>query len=148
MSTNRVGPGPNIATALLVLRIALGVTMLLHGYQKTFTFGFAGVTTGFTQYGVPMPGITAPLVSLVELLAGCAVLVGLLTRLAAFGLGVDMLGAITFVHFKNGFFLPTGFEFAFLLLLVSVTLMLSGPGEYSIDAVIARRREASPASAS
>ena len=140
MTTNRSIVAPNIDTALLVLRIALGVTMIAHGYQKVFTFGFAGVASGFVQMGVPMASVTAPLVALLELFGGVAVLIGLLTRLASLGFVVDMLGAATFVHFKNGFFLPTGFEFVFVLLLLSVTLMLSGAGGISVDAMIAARR--------
>lgn len=143
MTTNRSIIAPNIDAALLVLRIALGVTMIAHGYQKVFTFGFAGVTSGFVQMGVPMPGVTAPLVSLLEFFGGIAVLIGFLTRLASLGFVFDMLGAAAFVHFKNGFFLPTGFEFVFVLLLVSVTLMLAGAGAYSVDATIAARRRGS-----
>ena len=140
MTTNRSILAPNLDAALLVLRIALGVTMIAHGYQKVFTFGFAGVTSGFVQMGVPMATVTAPLIALLELFGGVAVLIGLLTRLAALGFVFDMLGAAAFVHFKNGFFLPTGFEFVFVLLLIAVTLMLAGAGRFSVDAMIAARR--------
>jgi putative oxidoreductase len=129
-----------VDAALLVLRVVFGVIMIAHGYQKMFTMGIGAVTGGFTQMGVPAPSITAPLVSCVELLAGAGVLVGLLTRLAALGLAVDMLGAMTFVHFKNGFFLPTGFEYPLALLCIAIALMLAGAGAYSIDAMITGRR--------
>lgn len=129
-----------IDTALLVLRVIIGAVFIAHGAQKLFVFGLAGVTQGFTQMGVPMPGITAPLVALLEFLGGIALVVGLLTRLAALGLAIDMLGAIVFVHLKNGFFLPNGYEFAFTLLGASVVLALAGAGNLSLDAIIAQRR--------
>ncbi|HEY4217444.1 MAG TPA: DoxX family protein [Gemmatimonadaceae bacterium] len=140
MPSDRSVPSRHIDAALLVIRIALGIIMIAHGYQKVFTMGLGAVTGGFTQMGVPMPAMTAPIIAFVELLGGCAVLIGLLTRLASLGLAIDMLGAITFVHFKNGFFLPTGFEYPMALLFIAIALTLAGPGEYSIDAMIAGRR--------
>lgn len=124
---------------LLILRVALGTVFLVHGGQKLFVFGLAGVTGGFTQMGVPMPAVTAPLVALVEFGGGLALVLGLLTRLAALGIAVDMLGAMFLVHLKNGFFLPTGYEYALLLCLLAVTLMITGAGGYSLDAGIGAR---------
>jgi putative oxidoreductase len=131
---------PRPGTALLVLRLALGITMLAHGYQKLFVFGFAGITTGFTQMGIPAPGLVAPLIALLEFFGGIALIVGLLTRLAALGLACDMLGALGFVHLKNGFFMPTGFELVFVLLGMSLAIALGGAGDLSIDGAIAKRR--------
>ncbi|MHB0950289.1 MAG: DoxX family protein [Gemmatimonadaceae bacterium] len=124
---------------LLIARLALGIVFLAHGGQKLFVFGLAGVTGSFTQMGIPMPTITAPLVALVEFGGGLALVLGLLTRLAALGIAIDMLGAIFLVHLKNGFFLPTGYEFALVLCLLAVTLMITGAGAYSLDARIGRR---------
>ena len=125
---------------LAIVRIITGIIMFAHGYQKVFQFGFAGVTSFFTQMGVPMPEITAPLVAVVELAGGLALILGLLTRLAALGLAVDMLGAIFIVHLKAGFFLPNGVEFALLLLACCVALVIAGAGAFSVDEGIARRR--------
>ena len=124
---------------LLLLRVALGIVFMTHGGQKLFVMGLAGVTGGFTQMGIPAPGLTAPLVALVEFGGGLALLLGLLTRLAALGIAVDMLGAMFFVHLKNGFFLPMGYEFVLVLFLVAATLLITGAGAYSIDARLGAR---------
>jgi putative oxidoreductase len=141
-TANRTVTQSRIDFALLLLRVAFGAIMLAHGLQKTFVFGFAGITQGFTQTGVPAPAVMGPFISLLEIFAPLAIIFGLLTRLAAFGLVCDMLGAIFLVHLKNGFFSPTGFEFPLSLLVAYVVLMITGAGEYSIDAAIARRRHA------
>lgn len=129
-----------VDTGLLILRIVIGIVFLMHGGQKLFVFGFAGVTGAFGQMGVPMPAITGPLTAIVEFLAGGALVIGLLTRLAAFGLAIDMLGAILMVHLKGGFFLPNGYEFALTLLAANVAIAIAGAGYYSTDRVIAERR--------
>ncbi len=69
-----------------------------------------------------------------------ALVTGLLTRLAGFGLAIVMAGAICIAHLAGGFFLPAGFEFVFALLGSAVTLALTGAGPWSIDAYLAQRR--------
>ena len=125
--------------ALAVLRVTVGIVFIAHGYQKLFTFGFAGVSGAFGQMGVPLPGVMGPFVALLEFFGGIALVIGLLTRLAALGLAFDMLGAIALVHFKGGFFLPKGYEFVFLLLGASITVALAGAGQFSVDAAISSR---------
>ena len=131
--------------ALAVLRVTVGIVFIAHGYQKLFTFGFAGISGAFGQMGVPLPGVMGPFVALLEFFGGIALVIGLLTRLAALGLAFDMLGAIALVHFKGGFFLPKGYEFVFALLGASVALALAGAGQFSVDAAISSRGSPSPA---
>ena len=125
---------------LLVLRVVVGVVFIAHGSQKLFTYGLAGITGGFEQMGVPMASVTAPLVTFVELIGGVALILGFLTPIAAALLAIDMLGAILFVHGKNGLFLPNGYEFALTLLAANVTLLLAGPGAAAVDNVLGNRR--------
>lgn len=147
---NGTGPGRTTAsvlpsesrlnTALLVLRAVAGTVFLAHGAQKLFVYGFAGVIGAFEGMGVPLAGIAGPAVALVEFFGGLALIAGLLTRLAAVGLAITMLGAMVLVHLPAGFFLPNGMEFVLALLGAAVVLALTGPGAFSLDAVVGRRR--------
>jgi putative oxidoreductase len=125
---------------IAIVRIVTGIVFFMHGWQKVFGFGFAGVTGAFAKMGVPMPGLMGPFIALLELLGGLALIIGLLSRLAALGLMFDMLGAILLVHLAGGFFLPAGYEFALTLFATSLAIVLAGPGSLSIDAAIGGRR--------
>lgn len=129
-----------IDAALTLLRVIAGTVFIAHGAQKLFVFGIAGVSGAFGQMGVPFPGIIGPSIALLEFFGGIALVIGVLTRLASLGLAANMVGAILLVHLKAGFFNPAGIEFPLALLGTSLALVLAGAGEFSLDAVIGKRR--------
>jgi putative oxidoreductase len=134
-----------LSLGLAALRITAGTVFMAHGYAKLFTFGFAGVSGMFGHMGVPFPGVTGPLIAVLEFFGGIALVIGLLTRLAALGFALDMIGAILFVKLKGGF---SGYELERLLVGASVTLALTGAGQFSVDALIAGRNRTSVATTS
>ena len=123
---------------LAALRIAVVAVFINHGRQKLFVYGFAGVTGAFTQMGVPLPGFTGPLIGVLEFFGAIALLAGFLTRPIALLFVFDMLGAILLVQLKNGF---SHYELEFLLLGSSLALFLTGAGSFSVDSLLAARKE-------
>lgn len=124
------------------LRVVLGVVFFAHGAQKMLGwfggYGFQGTMGFFTHMGMPAP--VAFLVICTEFFGGLGLIVGLLTRIAALGIGVEMIGAIFMVHLPNGFFMNwtgtqkgEGFEYHLLAIAVAAALLLRGAGAFSLD---------------
>ena len=123
-----------------VLRIVTGLVFAAHGYQKFFTMHIEGVTGFFTGLGVPLPGISAVLVSTLELAGGIAFAAGLFTRPLGVLLALDMAGAIFFFH--TGFFVPKGIEFVLMNMVSALALAIGGPGAFSMDRIIGGKTSA------
>jgi putative oxidoreductase len=138
---NRALEIPATANAgVAVLRIVTGIVFAMHGYQKFFQMGVPGVTGYFGSLGVPAPHFFAILVSTLELIGGIALVLGLVTRVIAIPLNIDMMTAIVLFHAKNGFFVPKGIEFVLMLMTSCIALVLAGPGAFSIDRALREKR--------
>lgn len=133
----------------LILRLTLGIVMFPHGAQKLLGwyggFGFNG-TLGFFTEKMGLPWLFAFLIIMGEFFGSLGLLVGFLTRFSAASIGVIMLGAITLVHWPNGFFMNwfgkqtgEGYEYHLLVLGISIALAIIGAGRWSVDQQIAGR---------
>lgn len=117
---------------LAVVRVVVGIVYLMHGYQKLFQVGFHGVAGMFGHMGIPLPAVSAVIVTLVEFVGGILLITGLATRIPAALNAIDMTVAILVVHLKNGFSGPMGFEHPLTLLGACICLVLAGGGTLSL----------------
>jgi putative oxidoreductase len=97
-----------------------------------FGQGFSGVGDLFAELGIPLATFFAYVVTLVELFGGIALILGVLVRWSSALLAFIMLVATFVVHLPNGFTGDGGFEWTFVLFFAMVSLILSGPGAWSI----------------
>ena len=125
---------------LALLRIILGVVFFAHGYIKFFKMGMDGVVGFFTNLGIPAPTVAAWGVTLLEMVGGVALILGIFTPVIGALFAIEMAGVIFFAKRGAGFFAPKGYEFELTLLVASLALALSGAGAYSLDKTLRRRR--------
>lgn len=135
---------PTESAGLLIARIILGVVLIAHGWQKFNEWTIAGTTEAFTGMGVPAAGIAAPIAASVELVGGILILIGLVTRIAAALVALQMVGAgIWGGHFGSGIFIDgNGWELVMVMAAVAVILLAAGPGQYAADNFMFQNREA------
>ena len=132
-----------------ILRLALGIVFFAHGAQKMLGwfggFGFSG-TMGFFTGMMHIPAPLAFLAICAEFFGGLGLILGFLTRIAAFGIATNMIVAIATVHRAFGFFMNwtgtqkgEGFEFHLLVLAITAFLMLRGAGAFSVDRALSTK---------
>jgi len=135
------------STATAILRLVTGIVFFAHGAQKMLGwfggYGFTG-TMGFFTGTMHIPAPLAFLAIAAEFFGGLGLILGFLTRIAAFGIAVNMLVAIATVHGAFGFFMNwsgaqkgEGFEYHLLVLAITAFLMIRGAGAFSVDHAIA-----------
>ena len=139
----------NASFSYWVPRVILGCVMFPHGAQKLFGwfggFGFTNTMIYFTETA-GLPWIIAFLIIMGESLGSLGLILGFFTRLSAFGLICIMVGAIITVHIPNGLFMNwfgkqagEGFEYHLLVIGISIPLLISGGGKYSVDGLINKK---------
>lgn len=132
----------------LLLRVALGAVFFPHGAQKVLGWwgghGFAG-TMGFLTGTLHIPALFAFLAIAAEFAGAIGLIIGLGTRVAAFGIASVMAVAIT-MHAQYGFFMNwfgnqqgEGIEYHLLALAIALALILRGGGKWSADAVLVQK---------
>jgi putative oxidoreductase len=132
--------------AITILRLALGVIFFAHGAQKMLGwfggYGFSG-TMGFFTGVMHIPAVFAFLAITAEFFGGLGLILGLFTRVAAFGISCNMIVAVAMVHHQFGLFMNwtgaqkgEGYEYHLLALAALVVLMIRGAGAASVDRVL------------
>jgi putative oxidoreductase len=131
-----------------ILRVVLGIVFFAHGAQKMLGwfggYGFSGTMGFFTKtMGIPAPFAFLAIVA--EFFGGLGLIFGLLSRIDAFGIGVNMLVAIAMLHRHFGFFANwsgtqkcEGFEFHLLVIAIVLAIIVRGAGALSLDRAIYR----------
>jgi putative oxidoreductase len=135
-------------SVMTILRLVLGVLFFAHGAQKTLGwfggYGFSG-TMGFFTNAMHIPAPLAFLAICAEFLGGIGLLVGLLGRVAAFGIACNMVVAVVMVHRHFGLFANwfgnqkgEGIEYHLLALAICLAVMVKGSGAFSIDRALSK----------
>lgn len=129
-------PTSRFDAALLVLRIAAALVFLYHGAAILFgAFGGPGPVQ-FAAY-MHAPALIGYLIGLAQFAGGLALLTGVFHRVGAVCIMIVMLGAIFLVHLPHGFSVAqNGYEFALTEFLLALALLLTGPGAYSLNAIL------------
>jgi putative oxidoreductase len=134
------------SAATAILRLVLGFVFFVHGAQKMLGwfggYGFSG-TMGFFTTMMHIPAPLAFLAIAAEFFGGIGLIFGFLTRVAAFGIAMNMLVAVSMVHHNFGFFMNwtgaqkgEGCEYHLLVLAITAFLMIKGAGAFSLDRVL------------
>jgi putative oxidoreductase len=133
----------------LILRLVLGIVFFAHGAQLALGWfggnGFAATMQFFTQ-NMHIPAVFAFLAIMAQFLGSLGLIVGLLTRVAAFGIAAVMLVATVMVHLPVGFFMNwfgnqkgEGYEYHLLAIAICLALMIKGGGKASIDRALSAK---------
>jgi|ERR1700722_10065205 putative oxidoreductase len=126
-----------------IIRLILGLVFFAHGAQKLLGwFGGPGLksTIGMMHQHLGLPLPLAFLAVAAEFLGGVGLIVGLLSRVAAVGIGAIMFAAIVMVHGRNGLFLNWfgdrkghGYEYHLLAIALAAVIVVRGSGAASLD---------------
>lgn len=137
----------------LILRLVIGYGFIVHGWAK-LSKGPAGFEKLLTQTGVPLPHFSSWMAPLVEIFGGLAMILGFFTSISAIPLIFTMLVAMFTIQINYGFssvktigltaqgplFGPPGYEINLLYIAGLISIILSGPGIFSVDSLLVKRK--------
>ena len=140
--------------APLFLRLIIGFGFMAHGWAK-LSRGPGGFEKLLTQLNVPFPHLMSWITPLVEVFGGAAIFLGLFVSITAVPLIVTMMVAMFGIHIHYGFssiktigltpqgplFGPPGYEITLLYICGLISLLISGSGKFSMDAILSKRHD-------
>ncbi|MGI8772349.1 MAG: DoxX family protein [Acidobacteriaceae bacterium] len=121
----------------LVLRLVLGVILTVHGYSKIVPRGALYNFTHMVGH-LGMPPWLGYVAAFTEFFGGLLLILGLLTRIAAFACAIDMAVAILKVHLHHGLTAEGGFQFPLALFAIALMLIATGGGLLALDDLVGR----------
>lgn len=128
----------SVDIALLALRLWAGFVIIAHGVNHGRNI--EGTARWFGKVGFKAPELNAMLSSAMEVGVGLALLLGIVTPVAAAGLAATMFVAFWSIHRFAGFFVfhrpDEGYEYVFTLMVIALALSVAGPGSVSLDATL------------
>jgi putative oxidoreductase len=117
----------------MLLRLILGIVYIMHAYLALFIVGSAAMISDQIKYGVPFPELATWYLILAHGLGGILLVLGICPRWAALANVPAMLGALVFVHLKNGFWAHKGgYEYVLVLLVATLACAMIGGGALSL----------------
>jgi len=130
----------------LVTRLSIGLILFPHGAQQMLGifggYGFTG-TMGFLTSTLHLPPLIAFMVITIEFLGSICLITGFASRVWSIAIVVIFIGTIFTAHIDNGFFMNwygtqkgEGFEYALLVIGLSIATLINGSGKYSIDQIV------------
>jgi putative oxidoreductase len=125
----------------LFMRLVLGVIMVAHGYTKIIPSG-ALYSFSHTVFRMHLPIWLGYVSAFTEFFGGMLLIVGLLTRVAAFMTAIDMAVAIIKVHLHGGLLGPNSFALPLALFAISMMLVFTGCGWLGLDDFVGRGKGA------
>jgi putative oxidoreductase len=140
--------------APLFLRLIIGFGFMAHGWAK-LSRGPEGFEKLLIQLHVPFPHLMSWITPLVEVFGGAAIFLGIFVSVAAIPLIVTMMVAMFGIHIHYGFssiktigltpqgplFGPPGYEITLLYICGLISLLISGSGKFSMDAILSKRHD-------
>lgn len=135
--------------ALLAARVILGIIFIAHGWQKLHTYHHSGVEGMLKGLGAPAPSVSAYILTWAELGGGILLVLGLLLPLVSIVLVVDMIGAIYYTHWEQGFWVAAGmggapakigWEWPLAIIAGLLAVGFANAGHLAADSYVFRRR--------
>jgi putative oxidoreductase len=116
-----------------LLRLILGVVYVMHAYLVLVISGPTGMIAEGVRAGIPFPEVATWYLILAHGLGGVFLVLGIFTRWAALANVPVVLGALLFIHLKNGFWaFKNGYEYVLVLLVATLALAMIGGGALTL----------------